>query len=152
MAEPSHGLRHARPRYTAAMWFLRLFVGLVAALICLAGIGWYAVYLFTPDPRSRGVASGPTTSPLRAAPQTLYDRRQNKRSAVLGVAAAVGGVALSVEAFKSIRTGIPIQVLNEPPLDGWVALAAAVFIVVIGLWLAGAGLGVITTQKSQPGR
>ncbi len=134
------------------MWFLRLLVGLVAALICLAGIGWYAVYLFTPDIRNRGVASGPTTSPLRAAPQTPYERRQNKRSAVLGVATAVGGLALSVEALNSIRTGIPIQALNEPPMNGWVALAAAVFIIAIGLWLAGAGLGAIRTQKSQPGR
>jgi hypothetical protein len=131
------------------MWFARLLVGLVAGLIALAGVGWYAVYLFTPDPRTRNVAPEPTlgNASLPARPQTPYERRQNKRTVWMGIAAAIGGLVLIVQAVDSIRTGVPIQTLNESPTNGWVALAAAVFVIILGLWLAAAGLGLVRMRN-----
>jgi hypothetical protein len=132
------------------MTILRWLVGLAALAICIAGGGWYAVYLFAPDPRTAaGRRPAITTS---AKPLTPYERRQNKRTVVLGAAAAIGGLVLTVQALDSIRTGIPIQALNESPMNGWVALAAALFIIVLGLWLAGAGLGLIRARNSTTGR
>jgi sterol desaturase/sphingolipid hydroxylase (fatty acid hydroxylase superfamily) len=130
--------------------FLRLAVGLAAAMICLAGIGWYAMYLFVPDPRNAPARlSADQTS---AAPVTPYQRRQNKRSVALGGAAVVGGLLLTAQALASIRSGIPIQVLNEPPMNGWIGLVAALFVIMLGLWLAGSSLGAIRTRHAPPGR
>jgi hypothetical protein len=129
---------------------MRWLVGLAALMICIAGAGWYAVSLFTPGPRiapPRAPAAPATVQPL-----TPFERRQNKRTVVLGLAAAIGGLALTVQALASIRTGIPIQALNEAPMNGWVALAAALFIIGLGLWLAGAAIGLVKARSSSTSR
>ena len=112
----------------------RVLVGLVAAAICIAGIGWYAVYLFGP---------GSPTSLSAGAPAKLhpaYARRQNKRSVVLGSAATIGVLALTPLALDSIRTGIPVRILNETPMNGWVFLAAIVFVGVLGVWVVASAI------------
>jgi hypothetical protein len=118
------------------MDILRWLVAIIAMLICVAGAGWYAVYLFTPDPRAAARVA------LRAAPGPLtpYERRQTRRSVLLGVAAAIGGLIVSVEALDSIRTGVPIHVLNGPDMNGWVALGADLFVIALGCWLATSSL------------
>jgi len=121
------------------MFFARVLVGLVAALICIAGIGWYAVYLFSPDPRRTATgASSSTSSPVKMHP--AYARRKLKRSVVGGFGAILGGLLLVPGAIDSIRTGIPIHTLNGPQIDGWSALATISFVIVLGVWLAASGL------------
>jgi len=76
-----------------AMFFARVLVGLVAALICIAGIGWYAVYLFSQDPRRTATgASSSTSSPVKMHP--AYARRKLKRSVIGGFGAILGGLLL----------------------------------------------------------
>jgi hypothetical protein len=117
----------------------RVIVGIVAAMICIAGIGWYAVYLFSEDPRKAANPESPgPSSPMKLHPALA--RRENKRSALLGCAAVLGGLVLIPEALESIRTGIPIHVPHNPDLDGWTSLAIALFVVVLGAWLAASGL------------
>jgi hypothetical protein len=118
------------------MMFARVLVGLVALVICLAGIGWYAVYLFSPD--SRDTASASTSTPMKMHP--AYARRQNKRSVIGGSGAIIGGLVLVPEAIDSIRTGIPIHTLNGPDIDGRTAFAVISFVIVLGAWLAASGL------------
>src|SRR5438105_2183550 len=94
-------------RYTFAMVLARVLVGVVAALICLAGVAWYAVSLFAEGPRN----TAPEETANAASPPKLhpaYARRQHKRSAVLGTAAVFGGLALIPEVVQSIRSGVPI--------------------------------------------
>ncbi len=118
---------------------VRLLVGLVAAAICLAGLGWYAVYLFAPGPPT--AATGGTShvsTPAKLHP--AYARRQNRRSVILGSAAVIGVLALTPLALHSIRTGIPVRILNESPTNGWVLLAAIIFVGALGLWVVASGM------------
>jgi hypothetical protein len=117
----------------------RVLVGLIAAAICIAGIGWYAAYLFAPDPRKISTGGIPdASSPMKLHP--TYARRQNKRSILLGSAAALGSLVLAPEALDSIRTGVPIHTLHGPDMDGWSVLAGISFVVVLGALLAASGL------------
>ena len=121
------------------MSLARVLVGLVAAAICIAGIGWYAVYLFAPgSPTAPTGGTSQASTPMRLHP--AYARRQNRRSAVLGSAAVIGVLALTPLALHSIRTGIPVQILNEPPMSGWVLLAAILFVGVLGVWVVVSGM------------
>jgi hypothetical protein len=115
------------------MIFARVLVGAAAALICVAGVGWYAVSLFATNPRT------PSTTPTPPAPARLhadYERRQNRRTVVLGLVAVIGALLLAPETFDSIRTGVPIHTLHGPEMNGWIALAGIVFVVALGAWLA----------------
>jgi hypothetical protein len=115
------------------MIFARVLVGVAAAAICIAGIGWYAVFLFGPDPRR------PSTKTAPAAAPTLhpdYERRQDRRAVTLGLVAVSGALLLAPEAFDSIRTGVPVHTLHGPDMNGWIVLAGIVFVIGLGAWLA----------------
>jgi hypothetical protein len=83
---------------------------------------------------------------------TPFETRQRRRYIVLGVGAVIAGVALTPEALESIRTGIPIHTLHGPDTEGWLALAAVVFCIFLGLAAIGAGLGYIRLRNAPPPR
>ena len=58
------------------MIFARLVVGFIAALIFIAGIGWYAFYLFSPDPRKPVTGGTPTPSSAMKLHPALARRLQ----------------------------------------------------------------------------
>jgi hypothetical protein len=129
----------------------RVLVGLIAAVISIAGIGWYVVYLFAPDPRKSATSGLPSaSSPIKLHP-TLA-RRQNKRSLILGSAAVIGVLALTPVALESIRTDVPVQILNEPPTNGWVLLAVIVFVGVLGAWVVASEILKMRKLWDDPGR
>src|SRR5437763_2088882 len=110
------------------MTLLRIAVGFVAVLISLAGIFWYGLSVFGGSDRgNRRAATTPVPTGVRSAPlaPTPFEERQRRRSILLGVAAVIGGLLVSLEAVQSIRTGIPIHTLDgHMELNGWVALTA----------------------------
>ena len=136
------------------MLLLRIVVGLVALLIALAGAFWYGVYVFgpsgRPDPANRAepIPTRPASQPVALTP---FERRQRRRTVVLGASAVIGGLVIGREALDSIRTGIPIHTLHGPDMNGWVALAGVVFIIALGVALVGVGLGIVRLRNPPPG-
>src|SRR5262249_52805945 len=117
-------------------------VGTVALLIVMAGVAWYAVYLFgTPRGRNQRATNArmPDVDPSRPLLAPQFAQRQRRRALALGLGAVCGGIALTPEVVDSIRTGVPIHQLNGPAIDGWVALAAVLFLMALGI-------GVIVTN------
>jgi hypothetical protein len=130
------------------MMFAKVLVGLVAAAICVAGAGWYLVYIFAAAPSA---SARPTTrSDSLPRLQPAYRRRQARRAVLLGIAAVIGGLVLTPEALDSIRTGVPVHTLHGPDMNGWIVLAAIAFLIVLGAWIAASGL--LTMRKASPDR
>src|SRR5262245_52866738 len=118
------------------MILARAVIGLVALLIVAGGLVWYGVSLFggAEQPNRRATnAQMRGDDPLRPPLAARFERRQRRRALGLRIAAVGGGIALTPEALESIRTGIPIHQLNGPAVNGWVALAAALFVMALGV-------------------
>jgi hypothetical protein len=122
----------------------RIVVGIVALLIALAGLGWFAVDLFGSSgrpPRPADGGSSPAASDRPRSPAGVrFRQRQRRRTIGLGVGAVVAGLILIPEALTAIRTDTPMPMPHGPAIEGHVALAMFVSVIVLGVALIGVGV------------
>jgi len=67
----------------------------------------------------------------------------------MGICTVAAGTWLGGVALESRRTGIPVSMnyTHDAPLDWWIVLAMAGFLVFLGLCVIGVGLGYVKLKQ-----
>ena len=75
---------------------------------------------------------------------------RSRRNVIMGIGTVAAGIWLGNVALESRRTGIPVRSGaggNGTPLDWWIVLPMAGFLVFLGLCVIGVGLGYVKLKR-----
>ena len=83
---------------------------------------------------------------------TPFETNRRRRLVVIGAGAVIWALWLTREALNSIRTGIPIPTPHSADTNGWVALAAAALLILLGLSAIGMNMNCVKLRGTPPDR